>query len=160
VNQLCPRTAEQLESSGVMKKVMECISLVRNQSQRSIDLWMSELDNPLKSRNGIGQMSQVWRLCFEMKFESKKQCMDLELMRVMMSEFGIRSEVSRSVRELGPERADVLSLNSASALMVSTQSSVGAELRGLLNDFLTPRWFLHWRSFHQRSSCPWMYLLP
>ena len=41
-------------------------------------------------------------------------------MRVMMLEFGIRSEVSRSVRELGPERADALSLNSESAPMVST----------------------------------------
>ena len=48
----------------------------------------------------------MWRLCFEMKFESRKQCMDPESMRVTMSEFGIRSEVSHSVRELGPERAD------------------------------------------------------
>jgi len=32
VSQLCPRTAEQLESNGVMKKVMECVSLVGNQS--------------------------------------------------------------------------------------------------------------------------------
>ena len=32
VSQLCPRTAEQLESNGVTKKVIECISLVRNQS--------------------------------------------------------------------------------------------------------------------------------
>ena len=29
VNQLCPRTAEQLESNRVTKKVMECVSLIR-----------------------------------------------------------------------------------------------------------------------------------
>ena len=115
---------------------------------------MSELDDPSKSRNGIGRMSQVRRLCSEMKFESRKQCMDPESMSVMISESGIRLEVSRSVRELGPERADALSLNSVSAPMVSTQSSVGAESRGLLSDFLTPRQFLHWRSFCRRSSCP------
>ena len=80
--------------------------------------------------------------------------MDPELIRVMMLESGIRSEVSRSVRELGPERVDALSLNSASAPMVSMQSSVGAESRGLLSDFLTLRQFLHQRSFHQRRSCP------
>ena len=91
---------------------------------------------------------------FETKFESRKQCVDPESMSVMISEFGIRSEVSCSVRELGPERADALSLNSASAPMVSTQSSVGAESRGLLSDFLTPRRFLHRRSFRWRSSCP------
>jgi len=94
----------------------------------------------------------VQRLCFEMKFETKKQCVDLESMRVMMLECGIRSEVSHSVRELGPERADALSLNSTSAPMVSIQSSVSVELRGLLSDFLTSRRFLR-----QRSSCPWMY---
>jgi len=121
---------------------------------------MSELDNPSKSHNRIGWMSRVQRLCFETKFESKKQCMDPELMRVMMSEFGIRLEVSHSVRDLGPERADALSLNSASAPMVTMQSSAGVESRGLLSDFLTPRRFLHRRSFHQRSSCPWTYLLP
>ena len=121
---------------------------------------MSELDNPSKGCNRIGQMPQMQRLCFETKFESKKWCLDLESMRVMISEFGIRSEVSHSVRELGPERADALSLNSASALMVSTQSSVSVESRGLLCDFLTPRWFLHQRSFRQRSSCLWTYLLP
>jgi len=92
-----------------------------------------------------------------MKFESKKQCVDLESMRVVMLEFGIRLEVSRNVRELGPERVDALSLNSTSAPMVSMQSSVGMEWRGLLNDFLTPSWILHQRSFHWRSSCPWMY---
>ena len=96
---------------------------------------MSELDDLSKSCSGIGWMSRVGRLCFETKFESKKQCVDPESMRVMMSEFGIRSEVSCSVRELGPERADVLSLNSASAPMVSMQSSVGTESRGLLSDF-------------------------
>ena len=70
-----------------------------------------------------------------MKFESRKQHVDPESMRVMMLQFGIRSEVSRNVKELGPERADALSLNSVSALMVSTQSSVSAESRGLLSDF-------------------------
>jgi len=121
---------------------------------------MSELDDPSKSHNRIGWMSQVWRLCFETKFESKKQCVDPESMSVMMLQSGIRSEVSCSIRELGPERVDALSLNSTSAPMVSTQSSVGAESRGLLSDFLTPRQFLHWRSFCWRSSCPWTYLLP
>ena len=82
-----------------------------------MDLWMLELDDPLKSHNGIGQTSQVQRLCFEMEFESRKQCVDLELMSVMMSESGIRSEVSHNVREFGPERVDVLSLNSVSAPM-------------------------------------------
>ena len=86
--------------------------------------------------------------------------MDLESMRVMMLELGIRSEMSCSVRELGPERANALSLNSASAPMVSMQSSVGVESRGLLSDFLTPRQISHWKSFCQRSSCPWTYLLP
>ena len=56
---------------------------------------MLELDDPLKSCSGIGWMSRVRRLCFETKFESKKQCVDLESMRVMMLELGIRSEVSR-----------------------------------------------------------------
>ena len=84
-----------------------------------IDFQILELDDPLKSHNRIGRMSRVPRLCLETKFESKKQCMDPELMRVMMLEFGIRSEVSRNVKELGPERADALSLNFASALMVS-----------------------------------------
>ena len=115
---------------------------------------MLELDDPSKSQSGIGWMSQVWRLCFETKFESKKQCMDLESMRVMMSEFGIRLEVSCNVKVLGPERVDALILNSASAPMVSMQSSVGVELRGLLNDFLTPRWILHRKSFCWRSSYP------
>ena len=59
--------------------------------------------------------------------------MDPEFVRVMISEFGIMSEVSHSIRELGPERADALSLNSASAPMVSTQSSVSVESRGLLS---------------------------
>ena len=96
---------------------------------------MSELDNLSKSHSRIGWMSQVRRLYFETKFESKKQCVDLKLMRVMMSEFGIRSEVSCSVRNLGPERVDVLSLSSVSTPMVSTQSSVGVESRGLLSGF-------------------------
>ena len=52
-----------------------------------------------------------------MKFESRKQCVDLELMRVMMLEFGIKSEVSCKVRELGSEKADVLSFNSKSVPM-------------------------------------------
>ena len=56
-----------------------------------------------------------------------------------MSELGIRPEVSHNVRELGPERADALSLNSMSAPMVFTQSSVSVELRGLLIYFLTLR---------------------
>ena len=34
-------------------------------------------------------------------------------MRVMMSEFGIKLEVSCNVSQLGPERVDALSLNSA-----------------------------------------------
>ena len=109
-----------------------------------------------------------------MKLESKKQCMDTESMRVRMSEVGIRSEsmrvrmsevgirseVSCNVRELGPERVDALSLNSTSALMVSTQSSVGAESRGLPSDFLTLRQILHRKPLCRGDSCPWMYLLP
>ena len=45
--------------------------------------------------------------------------MDPESMSVMISESGIRSEVSHRIRELGPERVDALSLNSTSAPMVS-----------------------------------------
>ena len=115
---------------------------------------MLELYDLSKSCNGIGWMLQVQRLCLEMNFESRKQCVDLESMRVMMSESGIWLEVSHNVRELGSERVDALSLNSVSAPMVSTQSSVSAESRGLLSDFLTLRWFLHRRPFHQRNSCP------
>ena len=119
-----------------------------------MDLWMSELDDPSKSRSGIGRMSQVRRLCFETKFESRKQCVDPESVRVMMLEVRIRSEVSHSVRELGLERADALSLKSMSAPVVSMQSSVGVELRELLSDFLTPRQILRQRSFYWRNSCP------
>ena len=52
---------------------------------------------------------------------------------------GINSEVSRSVREFGLERADALRCNSVSALMGSMQPSVGAGVGGLLKNFLNPR---------------------
>ena len=97
---------------------------------------------------------------FRDKVESRKQYVDLESMKVMMLESGIRSEVSCNVRELGPERADALSLNSARELIVSMQSPVGVESRGLLSDFLTPRQILCQRSFHWRSSYPWTCLWP
>src|SRR3979490_1037247 len=61
---------------------------------------------------------------------------------------GINSEVSRSVREFGLERADMLRRNSVSAPMGSTQPSVGAGVGGLLKNFLNPR--LSWR---QNSFC-------
>ena len=58
-------------------------------------------------------------------------------MRVRIGVFGIRSEVTEIVREFGLERADALSCGSIGALVSLTQSSVSAELRGLLMDFLT-----------------------
>ena len=58
--------------------------------------------------------------------------MNLESTSVRMLEFGIKLEVSHNVSELGPERVNALSLKSASAPMVSMQSSVGVESRELL----------------------------
>src|SRR3979490_558083 len=43
VSQLCPRTAKQLESIGVIKNVMECFSPLGKDTGRSVAFWITEL---------------------------------------------------------------------------------------------------------------------
>ena len=73
--------------------------------------------------------------------------MEPESVRVWIRVFGIRSEVMEIVREFGLYRADALSHGSIGALVSLMQSSVSAELRGLLMDFLTPSQTWLWRSY-------------
>ena len=59
VSQLCPKTALQLASNGVTMNVTECCSPEGKRIKRSTECRISELEEPSKSRNGIGPILDV-----------------------------------------------------------------------------------------------------
>ena len=66
VSQLCPKTALQLASNRVTKNVTDCCSSAGKQIKRSTECRISG-EEPSKSRNGIGPISDVRSLWLEMK---------------------------------------------------------------------------------------------
>ena len=132
-----PNTTEQEESRGVPKQVTVIVSLVGKHRGKSTEAEICDVEEPSKSRSGIGGIGVVGRSCSLAKLLSTKQCVDPESINVRKSsEDCTRGEESRRVRESGSERADALSLTRV-ALEGSTQPSASAESGGLLLIFLS-----------------------
>ena len=153
VSQLCPKTALQLASNGVTKNITECCSPAGKWIKRSTECWISELEDPSKSRNGIGPISDVWSLWSEMKEESRKQWVELESRRVRIWVCDMESDERSRVKEFGDERVDGLRWRSVIAPRDTMQPSSSAGPEGLLTDFLTPK-ISHWTSY-QQTWCRW-----
>jgi hypothetical protein len=98
-----------------------------------------ELQEPSISLSLIGGMGYMGRSWSCMKRGSIKQCVEPQLIRVVIEiELGRRGEERDICRELGSERVDVYIQKSLYAQCGVTQPSVCAEVGGLPTIFLNP----------------------
>ena len=109
MSQLYPKTTEQDGSSGVTYRLIVIDSLEENNTGRSKDCVMMELEVPsnnFSSMGGTEERGSLWRWT---NFESTKQWVDPESTSAGMgfSESERRDDVRGVQRELGSERVEL-----------------------------------------------------
>ena len=83
-----------------------------NRTSNSTDSEMVAFTLPSNNLSGIGGICLVGILCFRIKADSMKQCVELESTKVVIGMSGTELECKLTIKEDVLERAEALSLTS------------------------------------------------